>query len=158
MSVLTWGIDAAGAGQALPVLPLAYVIMATIRRRHLTWPVVIVCLVGVVLLDLQQVVDPALLMTAVASAVALVGLIGGRGDHRREVILQSVSLVIFSGLALIALYLAPAAAVYLLAAGWIGHGVWDVIHLRRNAVVSRSFAEWCAVVDLLIGVELLLIT
>jgi hypothetical protein len=40
------------------------------------------------------------------------------------------------------------------AAGWFLHGLWDFVHLRRNAVVSRSYAEWCGVVDILIAVRL----
>ncbi|MCX4903070.1 hypothetical protein [Streptomyces sp. NBC_00878] len=43
----------------------------------------------------------------------------------------------------------------LVAAGWFFHGVWDFVHLRLDKVVARSFAEWCAVVDVLIAVHLL---
>ena len=54
------------------------------------------------------------------------------------------------------LTVAPEVARYVLAAGWFGHGVWDLVHLRRDAVVSRSYAEWCGVLDVLIAAELLL--
>jgi hypothetical protein len=35
------------------------------------------------------------------------------------------------------------------AAGWAGHATWDFAHLTAGRVVSWSFAEWCAVFDLL---------
>jgi hypothetical protein len=52
-------------------------------------------------------------------------------------------------LALTALSLEYELGRYLLAAGWLGHGVWDYAHFRADKVVSRSFAEWCAVFDVL---------
>ncbi|MGH2712995.1 MAG: hypothetical protein ACRDM7_03740 [Thermoleophilaceae bacterium] len=44
---------------------------------------------------------------------------------------------------------------YVVAAGWFGHGLWDAAHFRADAVVARSFAEWCAVFDLLRGLAIL---
>ena len=71
-------------------------------------------------------------------------------------LVQFGGLVLFGGLALIGLSVAPEIARYVLAAGWLGHGVWDLVHLRRDKVVSRSYAEWCGVLDVLIAAELLL--
>jgi hypothetical protein len=48
------------------------------------------------------------------------------------------------------------AARYVLAPGWFGHGVWDLVHLRGDAVVSRSDAAWCGVLDMLVAAELVL--
>ncbi|MFJ9586512.1 DUF6010 family protein [Streptomyces acidicola] len=48
----------------------------------------------------------------------------------------------------------------LVAAGWFLHGVWDLAHLllaRLCGVVARTFAEWCAVVDVLLAVELVVL-
>ncbi|MGQ0574969.1 MAG: hypothetical protein ACT4RN_12290 [Pseudonocardia sp.] len=39
-------------------------------------------------------------------------------------------------------------------AGWLAHGIWDFAHLRADTVVSRSYAEWCGVVDVLVAVGL----
>ncbi len=39
---------------------------------------------------------------------------------------------------------------------WRDHGVWDVVRLKLDKVVARSFAEWCAIIDVVIGIELLL--
>ncbi|MGW0478942.1 hypothetical protein [Nonomuraea sp. NPDC003214] len=42
----------------------------------------------------------------------------------------------------------------MIAAGWLLHGIWDFVHLRRGKVVARSYAEWCGVLDALIAFEL----
>jgi hypothetical protein len=38
----------------------------------------------------------------------------------------------------------------------IGHAGWDAYHYLRKRVVARSYAEWCAVVDLLLGAAILI--
>ena len=60
----------------------------------------------------------------------------------------------FGGLALAGLAVDPDLGRYLVAAGWFAHGIWDLVHLRANKVVARSYAELCAVVDILIAAEL----
>jgi len=44
---------------------------------------------------------------------------------------------------------------YLVGAGWLAHAGWDWWHHRRDAVVPRPFAEWCGVVDAVIGASVL---
>jgi hypothetical protein len=48
-------------------------------------------------------------------------------------------------------------AVTMVSASWWAHAVWDVIHLRARAIVSPSLAEWCAVLDTLIAVGILVL-
>ncbi|HVD79532.1 MAG TPA: hypothetical protein VNB87_03305 [Propionibacteriaceae bacterium] len=43
------------------------------------------------------------------------------------------------------------------AVGLLAHTVWDVIHLRARAIVAPSLAEWCAVLDTLIAVGILVL-
>jgi hypothetical protein len=45
----------------------------------------------------------------------------------------------------------------LVAVGLLAHTVWDPIHLRARAIVSPSLAEWCAVLDTLIAVGILVL-
>jgi hypothetical protein len=40
----------------------------------------------------------------------------------------------------------------------LGHAAWDAYHYLRNRVVPRSYAEFCAVVDLLLGAVILFMT
>lgn len=44
---------------------------------------------------------------------------------------------------------------YFLAAGYFGHAAWDVAHHIANKVVPRSYADFCGVVDLLLGFAIL---
>jgi hypothetical protein len=130
------------------------VVVAVIRRRGPSWPILVAMAALLVGLHLQSGINPSVAILALASAVAVVGLF--RRSGRSELLLQSAGLVLFGGLAPVGLSVAPDAARDVLAAGWFGHGIWDLVHLRRNAVVSRSYAEWCGVLDILIAVELLL--
>lgn len=154
LELVSWGIGTVRAGQVLPLLPALYVVVAVLRRRGATWPVLVVSFALLVLLQLQTVVQPTIAILALATAVAVVG--GLRGTGRAGVGLQLAGLALFGGLALVGLAVAPEVGRYVLAAGWLGHGVWDLVHLRRDAVVSRSYAEWCGVLDVLIAAELLL--
>ena len=54
-----------------------------------------------------------------------------------------------------ALALDVTAAKIVLAVGLLLHGAWDVAHWRRRAVVSRSLAEWCAALDISLGLGVL---
>ncbi len=49
------------------------------------------------------------------------------------------------------------AARYVLAVGWLGHGLWDLVHFRSRRVVPWQWAEWCAVVDVAGGAAFLLL-
>jgi predicted PurR-regulated permease PerM len=40
----------------------------------------------------------------------------------------------------------------------LGHGAWDAYHYLRNRVVPRSYAEFCAVLDLVLGAAILFMT
>jgi hypothetical protein len=66
-------------------------------------------------------------------------------------------LVVFGALAVAGLTIAPDVGRYFVAAGWFAHGLWDVAHYRADAGVARTGAEWCAVVDLLIAAQLVLL-
>ncbi|MET9832081.1 hypothetical protein ABZ078_22905 [Streptomyces sp. NPDC006385] len=63
--------------------------------------------------------------------------------------------LVFGGLALAGLAVDQDLGRCLVAAGWFLHGVWDFVHLRLDKVVSRTFAEWCGVIDVLVAVQLL---
>ena len=42
-------------------------------------------------------------------------------------------------------------------AGGGGHAAWDAYHYLRDRVVARSYAEFCGVLDLLVGAVILVI-
>ena len=152
LEIVSWGIGTERAGQILPLLPSLYVVAAVIQRRGASWPILIVSAALLVGLQLQSRIEPTVAILALATAIAVGGLL--RRSGHRELLVQTGGLVLFGGLALVGLTVSPEVARYVLAAGWFGHGIWDLVHLRRNAVVSRSYAEWCGVLDILIAAEL----
>ncbi|MFC8916869.1 hypothetical protein ACFT5C_13970 [Streptomyces sp. NPDC057116] len=72
-----------------------------------------------------------------------------RGELRRPGVLplQLAGLVGFVAVALIALAVDDTLGRYVLATGWLAHGVWDFAHHRADRVVPRAWSEWCCVVD-----------
>jgi hypothetical protein len=72
-----------------------------------------------------------------------------RGELRRPgiLIVQISGLVAFGVVALTAVAVDDTLGRYLLAAGWLGHAVWDFVHHRTGRVVPRAWSEWCCVVD-----------
>jgi hypothetical protein len=127
--------------------------LAWLRRR---WPV----LVGLALLagtisggagDL-----PAWLVLAMALVYPVVGVLRNQIRGRSMVLLQTVGLAVFAGVSLLAgVLVGQDTGAYVLAAGLVGHGVWDAFHHRANAVVWRWYAETCVVYDLLLAAAVL---
>jgi hypothetical protein len=154
MFAAIWGTDVLTAAEILPLLPFLYVIAAVVRRRGASWIILAAGLLGYQALGLQHAVDPTVVIVAVSAAVTLTGLL--RPSGRGELLLQAGGMVVFTGLAVLGLTVAPEIARYVIAAGWLGHGLWDLVHLRRGAVVSRSYAQWCGVVDIVMAVGLLM--
>jgi hypothetical protein len=80
-----------------------------------------------------------------------------RGDlgDRRWLSAQTAAVLGFGAVAIAAVAADPADARYVLAAGWLAHAVWDVVHHRAGRVVPRWYAETCLVADLLLATVLL---
>lgn len=145
--------DTHGLGEALVVLPLLYVVVAVLQRRRASWPVLGVLMAMFVGLRMQDLVDPMVVVLAVALAAAIWGAAHGR--HREcDVRVQLAGMVGFAALAFAGLAVDPDLGRYLVAAGWLAHGIWDWVHLAKDRVVSRSYAEWCAALDVAVAVGL----
>jgi hypothetical protein len=142
--------------EAMLLLPLWYVVIAAVARRSWTWFVLVGVIGLFVLLRLQDLLEPAAVLMAVALAAVLWGAVHGR-LVQPSFLLQVAGLVAFAALAVAGSVLAPDVGRYLVAAGWFAHGLWDVAHLRADSGVARSGAEWCAVVDVLIAVQLVVL-
>src|SRR5205085_1686991 len=101
--------------------------------------------------------DPRTVVLATATAVLGAGIVRHRHTAgRRTMLVQGAGLLVFGAAAVLVTTLPPQVAVWPLAAAWFAHGMWDLVHLWRRAVVAPSFAEWCAVVDVLVAVQLVL--
>ncbi|MFD3810649.1 hypothetical protein [Rhodococcus sp. NPDC058639] len=143
-------------GEALPMLALIYLIMAKIGNRKITWPVVVLVAGTVAVTEVTGIVAPSTLL--IGASLVLLGwvMLTGEIDSTPNMRLQVVGVVFFCGVALAGLAVDPTIGVYVIAAGWFLHGVWDFVHIWRAQVVSKTFAEWCGVIDVLIAAQLVL--
>ena len=96
-----------------------------------------------------------MILLAAAAAFLVVGV--ARGQLRRPggLMLQGAGVLAFGSTALAALFVAPELDAYLVAFALLGHAGWDAYHYLRDRVVVRSYAEFCGVLDLLVGVAIL---
>lgn len=142
-----------GYGEVLPYLALLYLVVGKLRRRAFSWPALL--LGGTIVVALNVVGVGPVIATVGIALVALAWSTTG-GELRTSPLLraQALGVIGFGALALVGLALDPDVGRYVIAAGWFLHGIWDLVHLRLDRVVSRSYAEACAVIDILIAVEL----
>ncbi|GAA0932330.1 hypothetical protein [Pseudonocardia zijingensis] len=96
-------------------------------------------------------------------AIAYLVFGAARGQLRRPGVLrlELIGLVVFAGCAVLALLVFPQGGQYIAGLAWIGHAAWDVAHHRDLSrhpavgVVPRGYAEFCIVLDLLVGASLI---
>ena len=144
----------AGLSEVLLLLPLLYLVVAKLRRREASWPVLVVGITPFVALRAVDVIAPAAVFSAVALVVLVWGAVDGQLRRPDPFRVQALGMLGFGALALAGLAVDPDLGRYLVAAGWFGHGIWDFIHLKLDKVVARSYAEWCGVLDVVIAAEL----
>jgi hypothetical protein len=94
--------------------------------------------------------DPLVATAAAAATLLVVGLL--RGAARPALTLETAGLLLYGAVAAGALLLAPTVGLVVVALTLVGHGVWDLWHLRRHRdLVSPSLAEACVVLDIPLG-------
>ncbi len=153
LSAMHGGSIAAGTttltpASAMGVAALCYLAAAATRTRWVSWLGVPV-FSGLAFAGLL-VAWPWWTLFVLAGAVLLVvGVSLGAG---RITSVQAAAMLAFFGLAVVALYLAPAAGLALAGVVLAAHALWDVWHYRRDVVVSRSMAVFCIGLDVTIGV------
>ena len=139
-------------------MPLVYVGAAVVDRRRFAW---VVFLAAITPLILTQALDLKINLHAVFLVAALgfltLGAARGRLSGPSGVPLQAAGMLVFGATMLVALYVEPFLGGMIVAIGLIGHAAWNAFHYARNRVVARSYAEFCAVVDLLVGAAVLFV-
>ncbi|GAB4000980.1 hypothetical protein GCM10029992_34860 [Glycomyces albus] len=136
------------------ILQLEYMIIARIGLRKASWPVVLV-LAGVVTATQFLEVSTAAVLVGLSAAVLVWGALKGEAHRPGPFRVQVLGAIGFGALAAIGLAVDPDVGRYVVAAAWFFHGVWDVVHHRLDRVVSRSYAEACAVLDFMVAAGLL---
>lgn len=143
-------------GEALPMLALIYLIMAKIGNRKITWPVVVLVAGTVAVTEVTGIMAPSTLLIGASLVLLIWVMFTGEIESTPNLRLQAIGIVFFCGVALAGLAVDPTIGVYVIAAGWFLHGMWDFVHIWRDRVVSKTFAEWCGVLDVLIAAQLVL--
>ncbi|MBM7790347.1 hypothetical protein [Tenggerimyces flavus] len=141
---------------AIPVL--VYLTAAVIDRPKSSWPVLAVTLALIFGFGVFD-IDPIIGLTAASAVVLVVGVVHRlwRGSSA-PAIGQILGAVGFGTAAVLALAVSPTVGGFLVGFGLLGHATWDIVHHRRNIIVARSLAEFCAVLDTLVGMAVLALT
>ncbi|MFE0151477.1 hypothetical protein ACFWY5_30325 [Nonomuraea sp. NPDC059007] len=151
------GPDAHVAAMIIILAALCYLGAAALGSRRAGWIVAVLASV-LVSIGMATALDAIVLLLAAAAIFLVYGLLRGDRIDRRELGIQAAAFAGYSAIALTAMTAGPVLAVHLAALAAIGHGVWDVIHHRRDKVVTRSLTEFCMVLDFGLGVLLLVVT
>lgn len=138
----------------LLVAATGYLFIAVVDRSRLTWPVLIGLIAVVVVLRLLD-VDEWAAVAVTAFALGCAGLLTGQLRRPGLFRAQIPAAVAFIAAGMVALALPATIGASVVAAGLIGHAAWDAVHWRADRIVSRSFAEWCGVLDVTLGLGIL---
>ncbi|MDO3703265.1 hypothetical protein Q3W71_16450 [Micromonospora sp. C28SCA-DRY-2] len=147
----------------LLVLMLAttgYVVIAASVRPGWSWSIVgalVVLVLATRLTSTGPVVELAVMVVIIVAAI-VTGLIRRTWTRSDLYRWQPYAAVAFVAISLGALWLSPEAGRVLIAAGLVGHALWDLAHWRRHQVVSRSLSEWCGALDFTLGLGVLVLT
>jgi hypothetical protein len=153
--VLTGGEEAGDLAMVIVIAASCYVAAAAFSRPWMAWVWVAAASALVVVARLLD-LSPVLVNGVAAVALLVVGVL--RGVARPALGRQTVGLVVYGLLALLALALPPGPGLALAAVTLIGHGAWDLWHLRRHRdQVSPSLAEACVALDAPAGLAVLVL-
>lgn len=126
-------------------------LVAALRRRWPTWIALLLTFGAWT----DPFVPPPLILLALPGAYLVIGAYRRTLGVPKVLALQLAGFAAYLALALVALSADENLARYLIAGGWLAHALWDLAHHRANAVVPRGYAEWCAVVDAVIGLTVI---
>ncbi|MGH3464914.1 MAG: hypothetical protein ACRDP9_25900 [Kribbellaceae bacterium] len=143
--------------QLAALLPLEYLLVAKLGRRDLTWPLIAALFVVTFAVTAVDAIPPSIVFAAMALAVLVWSAIDRQLLRSGELQIQALGTVGIGLLVLVGLIVDPGVGLYVVAATWFLHGIWDFVHIWRDKVVPRSYAEWCGVLDLLIAFGLVVL-
>ena len=140
------------------LMALVYVGAAALDRRRFAWVVLIVGLAVLTVIPSASEVVPSVSFLVVALVFLVLGVARGLWRRPSGLPLQTAGMLAFGSIVLVALYVEPNLGGKLVAFALIGHAAWDAYHYLRDRLVARSYAEFCGVLDLLVGAAILFMT
>ncbi len=133
---------------------VCYLAAAALSRRWVAWAAVLGTVV-VMTVGLLLGAPPWVSLGVTALVLVVVGLVGRAS--RPALGAQAAALLIYGGIATLGSYLSPGPGLVLVGVTLAAHGIWDVVHFRRDVVVPRSLAEACIWLDVPLGLGVLLL-
>lgn len=128
------------------VAALCYLAAGTTGARWVAWAALPIAST-VPFLGLLLGIPWWLIVSVVGVALVLVGL----RRRRQQTLTQTVAMLAYLGLAVVALFLTPTIGLAVAGAALAAHAAWDLRHLRNGSVVPLSFAVWCCGLDISVG-------
>lgn len=158
---LVSGLDIGSGDEVAPIVTASgfvYLGAAALQRRGAAWPVFALSFVLVALREVVPGFDPIWWMLGVAGVLVVYGLLTGAARPGWGLPLQAGAMLVLGAGALTAVAVSPVWSGVLVAAALFAHAAWDVHHHRSGRVVVRSMAEFCAVLDTVLAVVVLVVT
>jgi hypothetical protein len=140
------------------LMALVYVGAAALDRRRFAWVVLIAVLAVLTVISSASEVVASVGFLVVALVFLVLGVARGLWRRPSGLPLQTAGMLAFGSIVLVAPYVEPNLGGKLVAFALIGHTAWDAYHYLRDRVVARSYAEFCGVLDLLVGAAILFMT
>jgi hypothetical protein len=146
------GVDTSLPLTAAGAAIVCYLAAAATGIRWMAWVWIAVC--TAIILAAQLVGVPQLLALVITGAIlAAVGL----ARRRDETGPQTIVALAYLATGTLALLIDPRLGLALAGIAFTAHAAWDLVHVRRDAVVSRSLALWCIGFDVTVGVGCLVV-
>jgi hypothetical protein len=145
---------------ALTVLmALIYLSAAALDRPWSAWVVLLAGLPLAFFIPSTWGDVPSVILLVAAPAFLVLGMARGQWQRSGGLRLQTAGMLAFGSIILVALfYVDPDLGGKLVGIAILSHAVWDAYHYLRDRVVTRSYAEFCAVCDVLLGAAILFMT
>lgn len=149
------GNISATIASVIAVLALIYVAAAVTGRRVDAWWGFLLSIPVVLSGRLTGLpAAPFVLIGVLAAALAIMGWRRGTWAQACNRA-QLYALLGFGAISVAGALTDGVLAAALVAGGLLAHAVWDVVHLIANAVVGRRYAEFCAILDAVLGFAIL---
>lgn len=135
-----------------------YLAAAAVDQKGAAWPAFAVTFVLVGLGLAVGEFDPVPWMCIAAAALALFGFIRARWRPLWSLPLQSAAMLVLGSAALLTVRADHLTGGIIVSLALFAHAGWDAWHHRTGRVVATSLAEFCGVLDVLVGLGVLVLT
>lgn len=149
--------DSTDAADILTAAGFVYLGAAALRHRAAAWPLFALTFVLIGVGFLVPGFDPHWWMLGLAAALVIYGLIRGALRPPWGMPLQTAALALIVAIAIVAAFADQPWAGLLAGAGLLAHAGWDIFHHRTGRVVAPTMAEFCAALDIVLGVAVIAI-